>query len=545
MQIIIFLYILFWLYLSQHKLKQSLHIIQLEGYNSDKYIEWMENNKGKVHTKNDKIYVTILIIVSLILIMISPKEMMTVYPLIYAIISLILLTLNLRSKQEAKKPLVFTPRAKRLYGIAFVLVLFDLIITLLIVSLITKNLVVNFPVWAGILTIIYYFSSYYMYGANFIAKPIEKNVNKKYYEAASNKIRNMEGGLISLGITGSYGKTSTKFIATTIIKEKYKVLATPESYNTPMGLSKIINNELTDEDEVFIAELGATKIGDIAEVASLTNPKIGILTSIGPCHLETFKSIDNIMRTKYELIESLPNDGTAIFNYDNDNVKKLADKTFKEKILYGIKNIEDTDVFATDIVVNNKGSKFTLCISNLGTIECKTKLLGEHNILNILAGAAAASVLGLSLEEIASGISKLEAITHRLQLIDHGTGVLVIDDAFNSNPDGAKAALDVLNSFTDRRKVIVTPGMVELGDLEETENFKFGENIASVCDIAILVGKKRTLQIYKGIKKHNFNEDNLYVVNSLNDATEILKTLTQVNDVVLFENDLPDTYDEK
>jgi UDP-N-acetylmuramoyl-tripeptide--D-alanyl-D-alanine ligase len=122
---------------------------------------------------------------------------------------------------------------------------------------------------------------------------------------------------------------------------------------------------------------------------------------------------------------------------------------------------------------------------------------------------------------------------------------LVIDDAFNSNPDGAKAALDVLNSFTDRRKIIVTPGMVELGDIEETENFKFGEQIASVCDIAILVGKKRTLPIYQGMKKHNFNEDNLYVVNSLNEATEILKTLTKVNDVVLFENDLPDTYDEK
>ena len=139
----------------------------------------------------------------------------------------------------------------------------------------------------------------------------------------------------------------------------------------------------------------------------------------------------------------------------------------------------------------------------------------------------------------------METVEHRLQLIDNGLGILVIDDAFNSNPDGAKAALDVLNSFTDRRKIIVTPGMVELGDIEETENFKFGEQIASVCDIAILVGKKRTLPIYQGMKKHNFNEDNLYVVNSLNEATEILKTLTRVNDVVLFENDLPDTYDEK
>ena len=171
--------------------------------------------------------------------------------------------------------------------------------------------------------------------------------------------------------------------------------------------------------------------------------------------------------------------------------------------------------------------------------------MGKHNILNILAGVAVASLLGLSLEEIAKGISKLQPVEHRLQLIDHGTGVLVIDDAFNSNPDGARAALEVLNSFTDRRKIIVTPGMIELGQVEEEENFKFGENIASVCDIAILVGKRRTLPIYQGIKKHNFNDNNLYVVNSLNEATEVLKKLTKVNDLVLFENDLPDTYDEK
>ena len=312
-----------------------------------------------------------------------------------------------------------------------------------------------------------------------------------------------------------------------------------------MGISKVINNQLTSDYNVFIAELGATKSKDIDEVAKLTNPKIGIITSIGPCHLETFKSIDNIMRTKYELIENLPDDGTAIFNYDNEYVRKLADKTFKAKLLYGIDNIEETDIFATNIHVDSNGSSFSLCINSLGTIDCNTKLLGEHNILNILAGAAVASVLGLSLKEIKGGISKLKAVEHRLQLIDRGTGVLVIDDAFNSNPDGARAALNVLSSFADRRKIIVTPGMVELGDLEETENYKFGENIATVCDAAILVGKKRTLPIYEGIKKHNFNEDNLYVVNSLNEATEILKTLTKVNDVVLFENDLPDTYDEK
>ena len=541
MQIIISIYILSWFYLCQLKLRQSLHIIQLEGYDNNKYIGWMENNKDKVHTKNDKAYLTILIVFSVILIIISPLDKTPISPLIYAIISSIFTIINTRSKEESKKPLVFTSRAKRLYGIALFLLLFDFVLTLLIVKWITKDILAYLPLWAGIITLIYYFSSFYTYGANYLAKPMEERINNKYYIQASEKIKSMN--INSVGITGSYGKTSTKFITGTILSEKYKVLKTPESYNTPMGISKIINNELRDDYNVFIAEFGATKAGDIDQLAKLTNPKIGIITSIGPCHLETFKSIDNIMRTKYELIEDLPDDGTAIFNYDNEYVKRLADKTFKHKLLYGIDNIEETDIFATDIHVDSLGSSFTLCINSLGTIECRTKLLGRHNILNILGGAALASVLGLTLEEIKRGISKLEAVEHRLQLIDNGTGVLVIDDAFNSNPDGAKAALDVLNSFTGRRKIIVTPGMVELGNIEETENYKFGEFIASVCDLAILVGKKRTLPIYQGMKKHNFNEDNLYVVNSLNEASEVLKTLTKINDVVLFENDLPDTYD--
>ncbi len=543
MQIIISLYLLFWYYLCVLKLRQSLHIIQLEGYDSDKLLGWMENNKDKVNTKNDKIYVTLLIVFSSVLIVISPIEKTIIYPLIYAGISLFFLIKNSRHKEQSKIPLVYTPRAKRLYGTACFLLLFDLLLSLLIVRWIARDILSYLPVWAGILTIIYYFSSLFIYGANFISKPFEERINKKYYIQASGKIKNLN--INSVGITGSYGKTSTKYITETILKEKYRVLKTPESYNTPMGISKVINNELSDKYDIFIAELGASKTGDIDELAKLTSPKIGIITSIGPCHLESFKSIDNIMRTKYELIDNLPDDGTGIFNYDNEYVKKLADKTFKAKILYGIDNIEETDVFATDIHVDSLGSSFDLCIKSLGTIECKTKLLGRHNILNILGGAALASVLGLSLEEIKRGISKLEPIDHRLQLIDHGTGVLVIDDAFNSNPDGAKAALDVLNSFADRRKIIVTPGIVELGSIEEAENFKLGEHIAGVCDIAILVGKKRTLPIFYGMKKHNFNEDNLYVVNSLNEASELLNKITKVNDTVLFENDLPDTYDEK
>lgn len=524
------------------KLKYFLHMIQIQGYKTDVFIGWMEDYKEKIHTKFDKIYLCLSVVV-LTLFLITKKVSIDLFSSVFTILSIIFLIINILNKYESKKPLVFTGRAKRLFAMSLSLVFADFLITLFIVNLITHDLILYFPLWAGILSIISYFAAYYMLGGNYLVKPIEENINKQFYFKASDKIKNMIN-ITSVGITGSYGKTSTKFLTSTILEERFKVLKTPESYNTPMGLSKVINNELTDDYEIFVAELGATHIGDIKEVAELTNPKIGIITSIGPCHLESFKSIDNIMRTKYELIESLPPDGTAIFNYDNEYVKKLADKTFKAKILYGIDNIEQTDVFATDIKVCSTGSTFTLCIADLGTIECKTKLLGKHNILNILAGASVAKVLGLSLEEIKRGIEKIEDVEHRLQLIDPKTGVIVIDDAFNSNPDGAKAALEVLDSFKDKRKIIVTPGMVELGEIEEAENEIFGENIAKVCDIAILVGKNRTAPICRGIKKIGFIEENIYVVNSLNEATTVLASLTKPNDVVLFENDLPDTYNE-
>lgn len=546
MQSLILLFTACWFLLCALKLKFSLHMVQIEGYDLYKYTEWMNSHKDKIYTIKDKAYALISAVNGVFFVIASIKgdNNLYSYSIASSIFTSLFLYLGNRTKYESKKPLVFTSRAKRLYGISMGLVAADFLIVLLLVKLFLKDVTDYFPLWAGILSVVYYFCSYYMAGAIYIANPIEKNINQKYYTVASNKIKSMKN-VKSIGITGSYGKTSTKFFSATILSEKYKVLNTPESYNTPMGISKIINNDLDENFDIFIAELGATKVGDIDEVAKLTNPEIGIITSIGPCHLETFKSIDNIMRTKYELIENLPDDGVAIFNYDNEYVKKLADKTFKEKILYGIENIEDTDVFATDIKVSSKGSTFSLCINGLGTIECETRLLGAHNIHNILAGAAIAKVMGLTLQEIKMGISKIESVEHRLQLIDPGTGVIVIDDAFNSNPDGAKAALDVLDSFKDNRKIIVTPGMVELGEIEEKENEKFGENIAKVCDIAILVGKKRTTPIYNGLKRKTFNEDNLYVVNSLDEASELMKTLTKVGDVVLFENDLPDTYNEK
>ena len=523
--------------------KFFLHMIQLEGYKNEQYKKWM-NSSSKVYTKkmrNSLIYLTILTAAYIIIAGFN-KSIFLLYGYLGVFIAIMLFTIDFK-KEEAKKELVFTPRAKRLYGSNFIIVFLILLLVYLIYKGVVSDRQFYLPIMLYMFFILDYFQPKIMILANILVAPIEKKINMYYYEKAQEKIKSMKN-LKVVGITGSFGKTSTKFVTATILDEKYNVLKTPESFNTPMGISKVINSDLNDDVEVFIAEMGARNIGDIKELAKLTSPSIGVLTSIGPAHLETFKNIENIMKTKYELIEELPADGVAIFNYDNEYIKKLADKTFKEKILYGLENIDELDIYATDIEVSKLGSTFTLKDKEGNEIRCTTKLLGKHNIYNLLAGASVGTALGLSFEEIKRGIEKVEPIPHRLNIIDPGTGIIIIDDAFNSNPIGARAALEVLGQFKEGKKIIITPGMVELGEREEEANRELGTNIGKVCDYAILVGGKRTKPIYEGLMEVGYSEENVFVVDNLDEATVELQKIVKPKDVVLFENDLPDNYDE-
>lgn len=483
--------------------KSSLHMVQLEGYETDNYRKWITNNKEKAYSYK-------------------------------------------KNTEPVKKALVFTDRAKRLYA-ANLIVSFIFMAMVLSIYVILPSSIIISAISLIAMVIVIALTNYYqpviMGWANGITRPIETNINMGFYKSAQNKIKARKD-LIVVGITGSFGKTSTKFIVGTILEEKFNVLNTPESYNTPMGLSKVINNDLKAENQVFIAEMGAKVIGEIREVAELAQPKIGVITSIGPVHIETFKNIDNIMKTKYELIEELPSDGIAIFNYDNEYIRKLADKTFKEKILYGLEDIESLDIYADDIVVSELGSSFTLRDKEGNNVRCTTKLLGRHNIYNILAGVCVSKALGLDFEEISRGISKIEPIPHRLNIINPGTGIIIIDDAFNSNPIGAKAALEVLGQFKEGRKIIVTPGMIELGAMEVEANRELGNNIGKVCDFVILMGAKRTQPIYDGLMDVNYNKDNIFIVNNLDEATVQIGKLARPKDIILFENDLPDNYNE-
>ena len=294
--------------------------------------------------------------------------------------------------------------------------------------------------------------------------------------------------------------------------------------------------------QVFVAEMGARHVGDIKELCRLVHPHHGVLTSVGPQHLDTFRTLERIKSTKYELMAAIPDGGCCFFPDDQAICRELFDKTRKEKRLCSIHpGAEDADVWATEIHVSSQGSSFMLHTMN-ESILCQTRLLGEHNIQNIILAATVGLHLGMSLRQVARGISKIAPVEHRLQLIP-STGVTIIDDAFNSNPMGAKAALKVLKEF-DGRRIIITPGMVELGAGEEAFNHDFGVMMADCVDVAILVGKKHTAPIAKGLTEAGFNAANLHVVSTLDEASAILRQIGRPGDVALFENDLPDNYSE-
>ena len=536
-------------------LPKTLHMMQLEGYNNKDYIRWIVKNPKKAFKSGVKQLVALALCYGVILLanLIAIRQnafsiRLFLFEFLIFVAAFYCININQyikdkRERKNAKKKLVYTARAKRLMFYNFVTFVLLQAGFLYSEEINTAYYIINmyfynFAVLAFLIATI----PVNMIIANWIAWPTEQWVKERYVNSARRKLNKKEyKNLIKIGITGSYGKTSTKFILETILKEKYNVFATPESYNTTMGNVRAIREKLSPEHEVFISEMGARYKNDIKEICDFVNPQFAIITSIGPQHLETFKNIDNIVKTKAELINSLDTSGVVFLPMDNEHCLKLYNKETRKKFCYSLSN-KKADVYAKNISFDKNGSSF-VAVTKLGDIKCNTRLLGEHNILNILGCITIAIELGLDKFQIENGVSNIEPVPHRLQLIDNKNGTIVIDDAFNSNPVGAKMALDVLSKF-DGRRIIITPGMVELGTEEKNENKKFGIHMAKCVDIAILVGPKRSEPIVEGLRENGFDDANIYIVKDLKGATEKLAEISRMGDVVLFENDLPDNYNE-
>lgn len=437
---------------------------------------------------------------------------------------------RLFTEKHAKKKFVYTGRVKRLY------------VVLTLVMLLLSGAVTCFTPCPPAVLLWPIFLPLVVALAGLLAWPIEKAISECYFRDARRKLLS-NPRLIRIGITGSYGKTSVKHILGAILSEKYPTLITPASFNTPMGVTRTIREKLTPSYQVFVGEMGARHVGDIKEMCRLVKPTIGIITSVGPQHLETFKSIERVAKTKYELINALPETDSHSYFYDDGAFcSQMYERTQKPKTLCG-RDPEHADCWCENVRVSKEGSTFLLHIKGKGSIECHTRLLGEHSIQNILLAAAVASDLKLSLRQIAHGIEKLQPVKCRLELINHPGSFTIINDAFNANPVGAKAALHVLKAFPKRR-IIITPGMVELGQKEAEYNREFGREMAQCVDIAIIVGKNRALPIIEGLKEAGFPEESIHRVDSLDASTKLLHSLVLPTDTVLYENDLPDHYQE-
>lgn len=508
---------------------RELHMLQLNGYKTPEHSWWMK--------KNFKRYIFPLVLFAGQFAMIANVMFMIVFAVCNAAIAVI----NKPSK-KFKKPLKYTARVKRMMATFFVLVAITFAAAVFV-----ENLPCRSNAWkpfSHIMPFILVNSALYLTPllvplSNLINKPIEKAVQNWYINDAKRILSEMPS-LHKIGITGSYGKTSMKFYLSELLGSQYDTLKTPESFNTPMGVTITIRQHLKPTHEYFICEMGARRVHEIKELCEIAHPHDGIITSVGPQHLETFNSIENVVNTKFELADSVQAVGGKIYlNGDNELIRKKAPQ-YKNAITYGLQ--KHNDYRATDISVSYRGTEFTVITPDGKSCKFKMQLLGEHNVQNVLGAIAYCHGLGIPLEKLTLPVKRIAAVPHRLQLLDKGGDLTYIDDAYNSNPSGCRAALNVLKLF-DACRILVTPGMVELGAKQEELNFEFGQEAAKACDYIVLVGKNQTVPIYNGIKETGYDMNSVYVADSLSEALAKVKEYkTDKKKIVLLENDLPDNY---
>ena len=373
------------------------------------------------------------------------------------------------------------------------------------------------------------------FAAAALVYPVEQAVARIYIQGCKKEL-DAKTDLIRIGVTGSYGKTGVKNILAAMLAEKYRVYATPHSYNTPMGIC-IGVRDMPADAQVFIAEMGAKRRGEISLLCDIVKPACAVITGIAAQHLATFGTLQNIIDTKAELSDYVSErGGKSFFNTDNDYCKLMFRDARGEKYRVGVGG----QCYAKDVRTGEDGSSFTLVFSGGECAACKTRLLGEHNVSNITLAAAVAFVYGVSPQKIAEAVGRLKPVPHRLELVENNAGIVIIDDGYNSNEEGARAALRTLACFRGR-KVVACQGLAEMGERERVANFELGKEIAKAADVAVLIGPYAD-GMREGVLSAGMDEQNVYVRKNLSEAQELFSVVMRRGDVLLIENDLPDGY---
>ena len=518
-------------------LQRSMHMYQLNGYQRLSYTNYLRANRRENWSAKR--------IVPTLMIMVGGSGLLFDRLWWLMVLGMGLFVL-INRPPKAKKPLVYTPRVKRMLVTAgILLVLWNVLtVTALVLSFIGiwfggKLAGALFVLCTGLYVlripaqILLQPWLVMLYSA--VNSPMEKAINQHYYNEADRILRDSPN-LKIVGITGSYGKTSVKYFLNQLLSVKYNVYMTPGNYNTTLGVIRAVREGLRPTHEIFLCEMGARHVGDIAEICQLAHPDLAIITSIGPQHLETFGSVENIVKTKLELADAVKGRGPVFLNFDSALIAQHAYD--QDVVTYG-QNGKDYAV--SDVHIGRSGSVFTVTAPDGSKQEYRTRLLGAANVQNIAGAVAVAHSLGVSLKAMVPAVRQLEGAPHRLELKQAGD-ITIIDDAYNSNPAGAAVALETLGLCRGGR-IVITPGLVELGDKELEYNRVLGTQAAGNCDLLILVGSQpRTDAIEAGAKAAGLAEAAVLRANTVQDAMAMARSARLEDKMVLLLNDLTDNY---
>ncbi len=515
MQLIIFFwfirtikFVLFWIYLWQ-----------LKDYHVGRFIDHFRTDKGK------KIFFNLLFIIKLfLLILISYYFILVFYVLllIYITESIVFIV------KKSKRP-IWTLKTIFLTCFSTIIVALCAIFIKTVPGFLLFDILT--PVIISVIVLL--FQPFFVLARN--------NILKK----AKNKISQFKN-LIVIGITGSYGKTSTKEFLTIILSSKFRILSTPDHKNSEIGIAQTILQDLNNKHKIFIVEMGSYNKGGIKLLCDIVKPKIGIVTGVNQQHLSTFGSMENLLSAEggRELLENLPKDGLLVINGDNKYCLDLYKSIGRSGLpilgkIYSVKGDRiDSDIWAEEITVGKNSVDFVVMNKNKEAVHFNVNVLGKQNIQNLLGAILLAKELGMSLEEISSACKKIKLEQAGITLKKGIHGIDIIDSSYSSNPDGVMADLDYLNIFP-QKKIIIMPCLIELGNKSAEIHEEIGKKIAEVCDMAIITTKDKFEDIKSGAMINGMPQNKIIFSDNPKEIFNLVTTFCKEGDVVLLEGRVP------
>lgn len=524
------------------RLQTYLHFYQQEEYDSPRFFKWIAEKRAL-----DK-WATLGLLIGLpIFAFIGPMHDA------FALFATFWLLWRLRQEpnptKSGKKPLVLTPRARNIWLLSAILATGALVLIVTHLHGLTQALVLIAFIQTLPLPLTL---------ANLLLWPIQNYQNKQYLAECTTLLQRLNP--TTIGLTGSFGKTSTKYILNHILSSQKPTLMTPGSTNTPLGIARIVREQLQPHHAYFIAEMGAYGPGSIARLCKLTPPKISAITAVGDAHYERFKTLAAVAQTKFEISQfevfSPQTQGNlCVLAIDGIPAEHWQPRVQQHptRFLLVTQNPEHIrgphDFLIQKAEQTPTGLKLTIQHANEST-TFQTPILGLQQVGNLGVAFALATQLGLSKKAAAAAMASVPAAPHRLNVKREGTQT-VIDDSYNSNPKGFSAALEVLNLVAQptkttkgARKILITPGMVELGTLHDAEHAKLGTLAAQTANVILAINPTRIPTFIEAAQKAGTLAQ-IIPLPTLNDAKNWLQAHGQPNDVILIENDLPDRYESR